>query len=107
MRVATRVRASSLPALAKCGAWKSKPFDTKLTSTGRDRHEALEAAFKGDRTKLEALPTDDREGVEWAEDRIKALISDTWPLEWEKNGFSEECFKRAYWTGGRVHRSRL
>ena len=86
MRVATRVRASSLPALAKCGAWKSKPFDTKLTSTGRDRHEALEAAFKGDRTKLEALPTDDREGVEWAEDRIQALVSDTWPLEWEESG---------------------
>ena len=84
--VATRLRASSLPALAKCGAWQSQPFDTKLTLTGRDRHEALEAAFKGDRTKLEALPTDDREGIEWAEDRINALISDTWPLEWEKSG---------------------
>lgn len=81
-----KLRASSLPALAKCGQWKSKPFDTALTRMGTDRHEALQAAVeKNDRTKLEALPAEEAEGVQWAINYIRANTSNTWKMEWEQS----------------------
>ena len=82
-----KLRASSLPALAKCGLWKSKPFDTALTKMGNDRHEALEHAVKNnDRTKLDALPAEEAEGVNWAINYVRANTSNTWPMEWEESG---------------------
>jgi hypothetical protein len=87
MKKRMKLRASSLPALSKCGVWKSKPFDTALTLIGNDRHDAFEAALKlNDRTKLEALPATEAEGVEWAIDYVKANASDSWPMEFEDSG---------------------
>ena len=87
-----RLRASSLPALAKCGGWLSKPFDTSATLMGTARHEALEDFVKnGDRTKLDALPAEEAEGVEWAADIIKMMTSDEFPMEWEPKGNSLEA----------------
>ena len=60
-----KLRASSLPALSKCGGWESKPFDTSLTLMGTARHDALEALVKNnDRTLIDALPAAEAEGVE-------------------------------------------
>lgn len=81
-----KLRSSSAPAKALCWQWQSQPFDTQQTSTGTDRHEALEAYFKGDEKPLEALELEDRDGVEWAIDYIKAHSSESWPMEWEKAG---------------------
>lgn len=81
-----KIRASSAPALSKCGVWVSQPFDTAQKSTGHDRHIALEELFEGNEKPLERLEADDREGVEWVADYIKAHTSDTWPMEWEKQG---------------------
>lgn len=85
-----RLRASSLPALDKCGGWASKPFDTSATLMGTARHEALEDFVKlNDRTKLDALPAVEAEGVEWAADIIKLTTTDTHPMEWEQKGALE------------------
>jgi len=81
-----KIRSSSAPALIKCGAWQSQPFDTKQKSTGNDRHNALEELFKGNEEPLGKLEPDDREGVEWAADYIRAHTSESWPMEWEKSG---------------------
>jgi len=82
-----RLRASSLPALSKCGGWQSKPFDTAFTLMGTARHEALESLVKdGDRTKIDALPAIEAEGVEWAADIIRIKTTDNHPMEWEQPG---------------------
>ena len=88
-----KLRASSLPMLARCGCFTSKPFNTALTIAGTNRHEALEDAIKnGNRTKLEALPDEDREGVEWAEDYILTHMTKEFPMEWESGkGFQVNC----------------
>jgi hypothetical protein len=85
-----KLRASSLPALSKCGGWKSKPFDTSLTLMGTARHDALEALVKNnDRTLIDALPAAEAEGVEWAADIIRVKASDSHPMEWESPGALE------------------
>jgi len=81
-----KVRSSGAPAKLHCWPWESQPFDTKQKSTGTDRHEALESYFKGDDKPLAGLELEDRDGVEWAIDYIKAHTSESWPMEWEKAG---------------------
>jgi len=85
-----KLRPSSLPALAECGGWESKPFDTTFTQMGTLRHEALEDLIKNkDRTKFDELPEAEAEGVQWAADYININTTDTHEMEWEQNGTIE------------------
>lgn len=79
-----KLRASSLPMVNRCPGFTSKPFDTKNTKAGTDRHEALEEAIKnGNRSKLNALPEDDKDGVIFAENHILLNTTSEFPMEWE------------------------
>jgi len=79
-----KLRASSLPMVNRCPGFTNKPFDNKNTRAGTDRHEALEAAVKNDdRSKLDQLPGEDKEGVLFAEDYIRTNTSSEYPMEWE------------------------
>ena len=82
-----------MPMLNRCPGFTSKPFDTKITKAGTDRHEALEHAIKhGDRAKLDALPDEDKEGVIYAENYILTNTTNEFPMEWESGkGIEVEC----------------
>lgn len=66
-----KIRPSSLPAIRQCGSYEAAPGGA-AAEAGTARHAALSALAGGDRSKLDALPTDEREAVEWANDYIKA-----------------------------------
>lgn len=84
------LRASSLSAYADCGAYESKPFDTKITKSGTERHAALETWLRdNDQTLLKTLPSEDREGVEWAYDYIKLNTSAEHLIEYEQSASVE------------------
>lgn len=88
---APRIRPSSLPALAQCPRYvPDQTTDVAQKDAGTDRHKALSAVLaaeseQAERAILDALPEDDREGVEWAAEyiRVHAPMSDH-PLQCEQ-----------------------
>lgn len=60
---------------------------TDLLEVGQDRHFALKALLQGNETLVNLLPDDDREGVRWAADYVRAHAPYMdYPLELEVSG---------------------
>lgn len=79
-----KTRPSSLPALAQCGSYEPDPTPRALSEAGTKRHKALAAALTKGTELLDALPPDDREGVEWALDYILATATEGEPMQVEQ-----------------------
>jgi hypothetical protein len=61
------IRHSMLPKLAECPKYTPKPGEAgPAAQRGTVMDEAFRLALQGDRSKLEALPAEDRPAVEWA-----------------------------------------
>ncbi len=69
------IRPSSFQALLQCGAFESAPAGADA-ARGTERHKALAALLaSNDPLPLQSLPDEDREGVEWAVDYVRANMT--------------------------------
>jgi len=62
-----KIRHSMLPKLAECPKYTPKPGDAgPAAQRGTVMDEAFRLALQGDRSKIDALPAEDRPAVDWA-----------------------------------------